>query len=40
MTEEGTFAVLFSGHAGNTLEIAVKGGGVGETRQGLLYQRW
>ena len=31
MTERGTFAVLFSGHAGNTFEIAVKGGGFGET---------
>ena len=25
------FAILFGGHAGNTLEIAVKGGRLGET---------
>jgi len=31
MTERGTFAVLFGGHAGDALEIAVKGGGFGET---------
>ena len=32
MTERGTFAVLFGGHAGDALEIAIKRGGLRETK--------